>query len=153
VEKELKKKLGRPRKKEGVNSFEVFARAGVVMSLYDEAREDHQKHSAAIAQTVELIKQRYPTRRISETGVKRILAAWRPRGSQTIFLFKCSPVSQSELAKRNGIQDQLASSSHKEELKLPGTSDIVLPASVTTYRILVGKRPNYPRHNRKFPKE
>ena len=77
----MKKKLGRPRKKEGVISFWNFQRAGIVMSLYDEARKSGQKHIAAIAQTVELIKQRDPVMRISETEVKRILATWRPRKS------------------------------------------------------------------------
>jgi hypothetical protein len=42
-------------------------RAVIVMSLYDEARKNGQKHSAAVTQTVELVKQRDPAMRISET--------------------------------------------------------------------------------------
>ena len=66
------KSMGRPRKKEGEISFRDFDRANIAMSLYHEARKNGQKHSVAVAQTVESIKQRYPIMRISETEVKRI---------------------------------------------------------------------------------
>jgi hypothetical protein len=56
----MKKKLGRPRKTEGEILTNDFVRAGTVMSLYDQARQNGQKHSAAGAQLVELIKQRHP---------------------------------------------------------------------------------------------
>ena len=70
--KEMKKSMGRPRQKEGLFSFRDFDRANIAMSLYHEARKNGQKHSVAVAQTVESIKQRYPIMRISETEVKRI---------------------------------------------------------------------------------
>jgi hypothetical protein len=153
MKEKLQKKMGRPRKKEGVIVFGDFARAGIVMSMYDEARENGQKHSTAVAQTVELMKQRYPEMRISETEVKRILAEWRPRRGHTILRFERSVLSEEELAKHYWIQDQLAAFPKKEGLKLPATSDVISPKSVMAYKILVGERPNYPRHNRKLPEE
>ena len=53
-------------------------RAGIVMAVYDEARQNDQKHSVAVRQAVEFVKQNYPALRISETAVRRILAEWRP---------------------------------------------------------------------------
>ena len=99
----MKKKLGRPRKTEGEFSTNDLVRAGTVMGLYDEARKDGQKHSAAVVQTVELIKERHSMMRISETEVKRILAVWRPRGSHTILRFEYSMISGEELAERCGL--------------------------------------------------
>jgi hypothetical protein len=149
----MKKKMGRPRKTEGLISHQDFARAGIVMSSYDEARKDGQKHSVAVRQTVEFVKQRYPKKRISETEVKRILAIWRPRGSHTILRFECSTLSKDELTKHYWIQDQLAALSQKKGLKLAAPSDVIPPKPVTTYKMRFGERPNYPRHNRKSPKE
>jgi hypothetical protein len=152
MKNKLKKKMGRPRKKEGVISFWHFQRAGIVMSLYDEAQKNGQKHSAAVAQTVELIKQRDPVMRISETEVKRILAAWRPRGSYIILRLECSTLSEEELAKRYSIESQKPAMSLKKGSKLPAPSEVIHPKSVTTYKMSFGERPNYPRHNRKIPK-
>jgi hypothetical protein len=75
----MKKKMGRPRKKKGVISPWAFTRAGIVMSAYDEARENGQKHSVAVRQSVEVIRQLHPKIPISETGVRRILSQFRPR--------------------------------------------------------------------------
>ena len=123
--------MGRPRKKEGASSFLDFIRGGIVGGLYDEARENGEKYSVAVAQTVELIKQRIPITRISESGVKRVLAVWRPRGSHTIVLFKVSMLTRDEIA-----------------TLYPNKA----PISVATFGMTLGERPNYPRHNRKFPK-
>ena len=149
----MRKKLGRPQKKKGVSSFMQFERAGIVMSLYDKARKNGQKHSAAVAQTVELIKHNLPMMRISETEVKRILGTYRPRGSQIIVRFECSMLSGEELAKRYCIVSKLAAISEKKGSKLPAPSDVILPKSVRTYKMYFSERPNYPRHNRKLPKE
>ena len=130
----IKKKLGRPRRIKGTISFWNFQRAGIVMSLFDEVRKKDQKRNCAIAQTVELIKQRNPELRISETEVKRILAAWRPKGSHTILHLECVMPNQEQLAKQS---DPLATVPSK---------------TVTVYRMSFDERPNYPRFNRKSPK-
>jgi hypothetical protein len=149
----MKKKLGRPRKTKGEFSTNDLVRAGTVMGLYDQARQNGQKHSAAVMQSVELIKQRHPMIRISETEVKRILAVWRPRGSHTILRFEYSMISGEELAKRCGIEAHPAAVSQDQCSKLPVPSGVIPPKSLTTYKVYFGERPNYPRHNRKLPKE
>jgi hypothetical protein len=98
MNKRLKKNLRKPQKKAGVISPREFTRAGIVMSAYDEAREHGEKHSFAVKQSVEVVKQRHPRIRISEIGVKSILAKYRPRESHTILLFRrslrsCTPTS------------------------------------------------------------
>lgn len=130
-----------------------FERAGLVMSSYDEARENGQKHSAAVAQTVELIQHSHPMMRISETEVKRILAACRPRGSHIILRFECLTLSGKELAKRYRIDAQPAAVSQQKGSTLPAPSNVIFPSSVTTFKMYFGERPNYPRHNQKPPKE
>ena len=131
----------------------VFERASLVMTSYDEARKNGQKHSAAVVQTVELIKQSNPMMRISKTEVKRILAAWRPSGSHIILRIECSMLSKEEIAKQYCSEPQPAAMSQKEGSQLPAPSDVMLPKSITTYKMHFGERPNYPRHNRKPPKE
>ena len=101
-------KLGRPQKKKDVITDKEFARAGVVMSAYDEARKAGEKHIGAVTQSVEVIRRRYPELRISETEVKRILAKFRPRKSQTILLFDRSTLISEDLARFEWIQGQLA---------------------------------------------
>jgi hypothetical protein len=135
MRKKLKKKLGRPRRKPGTISFCNFQRAVMAMNLYEEVRKNGQKHSVAIAQAVELIKQRDPAMRISETEVKRILAGWRPRGRRIFLRIECAMLSEEELA------------------KLPTTTDLIHPKSVTIFRMSIGERPNYPRTNRKSPND
>jgi hypothetical protein len=49
-------KPGRPRKKPGDLKFGEFMRAGIVMSAYDEALKNGQKHSAAVRYAVEFVK-------------------------------------------------------------------------------------------------
>jgi hypothetical protein len=148
----MEKKLGRPRREKGMISFWNFQRGGIAMSSYDEARKNGEKHSAAVAQTVEFIKQYYPMMRISETEVKRTLAAWRPRRSHTILRIECSTIVGEEVAKPCLIEAQLAAMAEKKEAKLPVPSDVILPKSITTYKMYFGERPNYPRHNRKLPR-
>jgi len=149
----MEKKLGRPRKSKGVISAQDFARAGIAMSVYDEARENGQKHSVAVAQSVEFTRQHYPEMRISETGVKRILAKLRPRKSQTILLFERSTPSQEELAKFRCIQEQVRALQQEKGLRLAAPSGVDAAKPVTIYKIRFGERPKYPRHNRKTSKE
>jgi hypothetical protein len=149
----MKKKLGRPRKTEGEFSTNDLVRAGTVMGLYDQARQNGQKHSAAVSQTVAFINQCHPMMRISETAAKRILAVWRPRRSHTILRFEYSTISGQELAKRGGIEAHPAAVSQDQWSELPAPSGVIPPKSLTTYKVYFGERPNYPRHNRKLPKE
>lgn len=145
------KKLGRPRKIEGVISYKDFRRAGIVMSVYDEVRKDGQKHDVAVRETVEIIKQRYPNKRISETGVRRILAQFRPKTSRIILRFEREILSGEDLARHNWIQEDLAHLGQPKRSEPAPASDG--SRTVTVYRIRLCERPNYGRHNRKPPKE
>jgi hypothetical protein len=148
----MKKKMGRPRKKKEVLSSRAFARAGIVMSAYDEARENGQKHSVAIRQSVEVTRERHPKIPISETGVRRILSQFRPRKSHVILRFKRSTLTGEALAKHCWILDQLAALAQEKGLKSPEPSNLYPRKSVATYQMSFGEKPNYPRHNRKFSK-
>jgi hypothetical protein len=149
----MKKKLGRPRKAEGLISRRDFARAGIVMSLYDEARKNGQKHSMAVRETVDFVKKPYPKMRISETGLKRILAKFRPRNSQTILRFERSTLTAEELAKFRWMQGILAAYWHDKESILQPPSPLSPIGPVTTFKFRFGERPNFPRTNRKSPKK
>jgi hypothetical protein len=98
MKRKPKKKLGRPRKTEGLISHRDFARAAIVMSAYNDARKNGEKHSVGVKQSVEVARQRHPTMRISETGVKRILAEFRPRKGQTILRFERSTLTNEDRA-------------------------------------------------------
>jgi hypothetical protein len=126
-------------------------RAGIVMSAYDAARQSDEKHSAAVRQAVEFVKQRHPEMRISETGVKRILAEFRPRASQTTILrFDRVTMTDAERVRYRLIRERAAA--HQEhDSKVPAPTTSHSPTPVTKYMIRFAARPNYSRHNRKDP--
>ena len=147
-----KRRPGRPRKEAGTMEYTHFVRAGIVMAAYDEARQNDQKHSVAVRQAVEFVKQNYPGLRISETGVRRTLAEWRPRNSGTILRFERSTMTADEIAKYRSVREQAAAN---EGLKVPVPSDIINNPSKPRIKFLLrfGERPNYPRSNRKVTKD
>jgi hypothetical protein len=145
---------GRPKKNEGTTEFWRFVRAGMVMSAYDEARASGQKHSAAVAQSVDYVRQCCSEMPISETEVKRILATFRPRDSQSILQFKRVTLDDSELMRQRSELEQAAADLRGRKglwKPLPSIED--LPKSRTAYTFGSAERPLYPRHNRKNPKE
>jgi len=146
---------GRPRKEEGTLEYRQFVRAGIVTAAYDEARQSDQKHSVAVRQVVEFVKQNYPALRISETAVRRILAEWRPRNSGTILRFERSIMTEEEISKYRSVRDQAAAFQHQNGLKVPMLPDINNNPSKTVTKFVFGfgERPNYPRFNRKTTKD
>ena len=150
-----KRRPGRPRKEAGTMEYTHFVRAGIVMAAYDEARQNDQKHSVAVRHAVEFVKQNYPTLRISETAVRRILAEWRPRNSGTILRFERSTMTVDETAKYRSVREQAAAFQQKEGLKVPVPSDVANNPSKPRTKFLVrfGERPNYPCSNRKVTKD
>jgi hypothetical protein len=148
-----KKPRGRPRKiKDSVEPWQ-FGRLARVTSAYDEARARGEKHSVAVRCTVDTLRLCRPKMRISETGVKRILSTYRPRGSGTILLFERSVMSEGDIQKHRWIREQIAALREKEGITLPP-----LPAYDETRRrekfaIRFAARPDYPRHNRKTVNE
>ena len=148
-----KRRRGRPRKEEGTLEYKQFVRAGIVNAAYDEARQSDQKHSVAVRQVVEFVKQNYPELPISETAVRRILAEWRPRDSGTILRVERSIMTADEVAKYRSVRDQAAA--YQNDLKVPMLPDINNnpTKTVTKFVFGFGERPNYPRFNRKITKD
>jgi hypothetical protein len=146
--RKMKKKIGRPRKKKGVISVRDFARAGIVQCAYDEVRVNGEKHSVGVKETVKAIKQRHPNIRISETGVKRILAQHRPRKSKTILRFARVTLAGEDLARHHRFLAQMAAMPQLNGVKVPASPVSVPIKPVAVYKISFGERPNYPRHTR-----
>lgn len=149
-----KRRPGRPRKEAGTMKSTQFMRAGIVMAVYDEARQSDQKHSVAVRQAVEFVKQNYPGLRISETAVRRILAEWRPRKSGTILRFERSIMTEEEISKCRSVREQAAAFQQEKSLKVPVPHDIDNRSkTVTKFVLRFGERPDYPRSNRKITKD
>jgi hypothetical protein len=146
-----KRPRGRPKKEEGTIELWRFVRAGSIISAYDEARESSQKHSAAITQAVEYIRQHQPEMPVSETVVKRTLATFRSRDSRTTLRFKRYTVGKKKIARLRSILEQAHDMEREMGLSVP-LSIQNLPKSLTAYKFGYAKRPRYPRHNRKNPK-
>jgi hypothetical protein len=147
-----KKKLrGRPKKKLGELEFWRFVRAGLVMCAFDEARESGHKHSSAITHAVEYVRQHHPEMPISETGVKRTLATYRPVVGRTILQFNRSIFDDEKLARLRCMLEQVAKVQSEKNLSAPQTSIKNLPTSLAAIKFGRFERPLYPRHNRKLP--
>ena len=74
------KKEGR-RRKNGFQPIWVLHRETLALFAYERAREAGEKHSVAVREAVEYIRQMAPRMCISETEVRRIVAYWRPKRS------------------------------------------------------------------------
>jgi predicted transcriptional regulator len=142
---------GRPKNKLGIVQLWRFARAGIVMCVYDETRERGEKHRDSVNECVEYVRKRHPKIPVSQTEVKRILATFRPRNSRTILRFKRSTLSKKKLKLLRSIRDQFVSAKGEKDLRLPRTPG--LPKSPVAYTFGFGERPHYPRHNRKISNE
>lgn len=147
-----KRGKGRPRKKEDSIEFWQFVRAAIATSAYDEARKEGDKHSVAVRQAVDAVRLRHPEMPISETGVRRILSAVRPRGSGAILCFERLILSEEDKKKHQWIREQTAL------LKVRKGTTSELPIYDETrpaakYTIRFSERPNYPRHNHKDSNE
>jgi hypothetical protein len=153
-ESRMEKRLrGRPKKKD--DSIEVwqFGRAAIVVSAYDEARKKGEKHSAAVRDAVDAVRRRNPKVPISETGVKRILSTYRPRGSGTILHFDRSALSEEDIKKHRWFREQIAASQGGKCITLPELPlhDEMRPRE--KFMIGFSERPDYPRYNCKPPNE
>lgn len=148
-----KRQRGRPRKKGDTIECWHFVRAAMALCAYDEARGSGQKHSVAVRHAVHFVKQLNREMPISETEVKRTLAAWRPRSSRTILRFERSILSEEDVKTNRWVREQLAALQGKKGLILPVPASYDLARSVAVFTIRVAERPHYPRHNRKNRKE
>ena len=137
---------GRPKKDVDRITHEQFGRAARVLHIYNAARERGEKYSAAVRETVEQFRQLYPRHPISETEVKRILAAWQPKGAQSIVRFEPKTLTENDFERIHWIRDQLALAQGKQNVNPQAPSGERKPA---VYTIRFAERPDYPRHNGK----
>jgi hypothetical protein len=144
-----KAKRGRPRKKAGEMKFEDFRRAGITMSGYDEARQKNQKHSVAVREVAEVVRQRCPEMRISDGGVRRILAEHRPRDGRNIPLFDRSTMTEAERERLRRMLEQVPPPPREQGPNVDLSPEMRRPMPRVKYMIRFGERPTYPRHNAK----
>lgn len=148
-----KRRRGRPRKKEGAIECWQFVRAAMALCAYHEAREGGQKHSVGVKHAVDFVKQLDPEMPISEAEVRRTVAAWQPRNSQTILRFERSSLSEEDVKLNRWVREQFAEFRGKKGLKLEEPPNYDVAPNVAVFTIRLAERPNYPRHNRKNPQE
>jgi hypothetical protein len=144
-----KRKRGRPRTKEGVIPCWRFFRIGAVLSHFETERKSGQKHSLAVADTVQFLKQREPGLPISETEVKRTLAKMWPKNAETVGHFERSNTNEEDVAFNGSFREALEACRGKKGIflaELP-TDDQVRRA--TKFIINVGEKSIFPRHNGK----
>ena len=146
-----KKPRGRPKEIEDRIEPWQFGRLAIVTAAYDESRERGEKHRDAVKAAVATVRQSSPELSISETGVRRILATYRPRGSGTILRFARRLYTEEDVNRYCWIRDQIAALEGKAGLTMPQlpTFDATGPARVF---VRFSDRPDYPRHNRKLPR-
>ena len=84
-------KPGRPRKN-GPQPMWMLERIILALYAYGRAREAGEKHTVAISEAVKYVRETAPRMRVSETEVKRIVAAWRSKQRGTcLFIRKPDP--------------------------------------------------------------
>jgi len=125
----------------------------MLMSAYDDARRRGEKHSAAVKSAVDFVKQHHPDMSISETEIRRVLAIYRPQGSQTVLLFERSILNEEDLERRRLFRERLAMVPGNENLQVKESLNQDPTGSVGVFRIRFGERPNYPRSNCKNPQQ
>lgn len=137
---------GRPRKEKDTIKSWQFGRVAMILCRFDEVRRRGDKHSVAIEDVVDSIRQHSPELSISESEVKRTLATWRPREGRTVLFFDRTVRTPEEVEKHCRLREQLEG---KRGLKLEVPPSNNSAGSTEVFRIRFGERPNYPRHNRK----
>lgn len=144
------KKRGRP-SRNGVKEPWQFGRALMVIHAYSKARDGGQKHSAAIREAVDFVRQLDPEMPVSQTEVRRVLAEFRPQDSRVALRVDYSILEGEEAAKRRSFYAQM----YAQMLEFAGTKstteliDENLRKPLKSFKFGFGKRPNYSRHNAK----
>jgi hypothetical protein len=147
-----KRPKGRPSKDPERMSNSQFGRDAMIQSAYDEARQRGDKHSAAVQYAADFVKQRKPRTRISETSVRRILAKYRPRGSQQVIVFE-RIASEKGRERLRRMLEQIPTSRGETGLNLNLAWAAEPSETGTAFKLRIAERPAYPRHNRKDSKE
>jgi hypothetical protein len=135
---------GRPRKPADTFTAAQFGRDAKILNLYHHVRATGQKHSAAVAEVVRIIKSQNASIRISQSTVKRTLTIWRHAGLH----FEIRVPTEKELKHQAAVRAMIAAI---KNVFRPG---VVPPLSGSTptspvLSIRFGARTIYPRHNGK----
>ena len=147
------RKPGRPRKEQDRIELWEFARAAMVMSAYDEGHARGEKHSVAVREAVDYVGRYDSEMHISETEVRRILATFRPRISETILRFEPSIRSEEDLQINRWLRGELAALQGKKGITLPDVPNYDLSKRNLVLTMRIGARLHYPRHNGKIPND
>ncbi len=140
------KKRGRP-PKNGVVEPGNFLRVLEVISAHSKARNEGQKHSVAVREAVEFVRQVNPEMAISETGVKRVLAEFQPHDSQVALMSEYLILEGEEAARRRSLIMQIRELAGTNSATEPTAQNLRKP--LKSFRFGFGNRPNYTRHNAK----
>ena len=146
------RRRGRPRKPAGTITASQLFRDAKICAVYDRVRARVKKHDSALTAIVEEIKSQNRNIAISESIVKRALAAWRPRGANCVVLFEERElVTEEELRHRAWLREEVAKHRAGAGPKLEDLPPIHPKTVVLSIRF--GKRPVHPRSNRKSDHE
>jgi hypothetical protein len=138
--------MGRPRKN-GTKEPSHLWRSLVIFNAYSKAREVGLKRSAAIRETVDAVRQRFPGMRISETEVKRVVAKFSPRGSSIALWVEDSPLEGDEAAIRRRRDAEFMEHAGIKRPVSMNDSELRKPLKRWTFGFHA--KPNYPRNNAK----
>jgi hypothetical protein len=143
IHREMKKK-GRP-SKNGAVEPQSFLRALMVIDAYSKARAEGEKHSTAVTESIEFVRQLAPEMRISETEAKRVLAEFLPRNGQVALKVNFSILEGEEAARRRSLIAQIPELAGTKTPAVSTDQDLRRPLMI--FKFGFGKRPSYPRHN------
>ncbi len=140
----LKSKRGRP-KRNGAKPAWTLLRSVLVLCAYDQARHTGEKHSAAIAAAVSVLRSQVPEMPISATEVKRVLAEFRSKDSGQALIFT-EGIAQGPEADAWFERLEWATEKSRGKWNVPSFLRNK-PRRLRTFTIQIGPRPRYPRHN------
>jgi len=76
---------GRP-SKEGKKDSTALLRAMIALCAYDQARQARTKYDPAVESAIEAVRHALPEVAMSNSEMKRVLAAFRPRSHDEVLL-------------------------------------------------------------------
>lgn len=141
-----KRRRGRPTEKPGPFEGSNSERTAIVLSSYSEAREQREKHSFAVDFAVAEVERLRPSKAISRTGVNRILAQSRGKGSPQALQVSRGAVPENDAVFKVMRFMELARIAFNDP-RLPPVPTKEQIRKATVYTVGVGKRKEYLRSN------
>jgi hypothetical protein len=144
---------GRPRKTDDRMKPREFSRLVKVCALYDELRGKGEKQSVAVSEVIANLKQERPKLRISQGGVRGILSKHRSRGSGIIVCFERVALGEEDIKRYRWMRALVHAPQEKMGMTLAELPVYGEKRPREKFLIRFSERPDYPRYNRKAPKE